>query len=49
MKIWERSKAQNVQTMHFPIELQLPHDCISVEQPKGNTKVVYEELMRLVG
>lgn len=46
---WEKSGAQNVQTFHFPDELGLPHDCISVEQPGGNTGVVYETLMRMVG
>jgi pimeloyl-ACP methyl ester carboxylesterase len=48
-KIWERSKPEDVQTFHFPDELGIPHDCISVEQPRGNTPVVYAELMKMVG
>ena len=46
---WEKSSAKNVQTFHFPAELGLPHDCISLEHPRANTKVVYEALMRMVG
>ena len=46
---WERSNAGNVQTFHFPDELGIPHDCISVEQPTANTPLVYGELMKMVG
>jgi pimeloyl-ACP methyl ester carboxylesterase len=46
---WGKSNTKNVEIFHFPAELGLPHDCISVENPKGNTQVVYEALMRMVG
>jgi esterase/lipase len=49
VETWEKSKARNLQTYHFPDELGLPHDCISVEQPKGNTRLVYAELMKMLG
>jgi len=45
---WKGSGAGNVQTYHFPDELGIPHDCISIEQPKGNTRVVYPTLMKMV-
>ncbi len=49
VETWKRSKARQLQVFHFPDELGLPHDCISVEQPKGNTKLVYAELMKMLG
>jgi carboxylesterase len=49
-RAWQqRARAQQVEVFHFPVSLGVPHDCISIEQPKANTKVVYEELMRMVG
>jgi len=45
---WQRSGAKNVLTYHFPDELGIPHDCISIEQPKGNTKVVFATVMKMV-
>jgi hypothetical protein len=45
---WYLSGARNVQTYHFPDELGIPHDCISIEQPKGNTRIVYAALMKMV-
>jgi esterase/lipase len=45
---WQRSDAHKLQTLHFPDELGLPHDCISVEQPKGNPGLVYAELMKMM-
>lgn len=48
VETWQKSKARDLQVFHFPDELGLPHDCISVEQPKGNTGLVYAELMRMV-
>jgi esterase/lipase len=47
VETWEKSKAQQLLTFHFPDELGLPHDCISVEQPKGNIGLVYAELMKM--
>lgn len=49
VETWQRSGAKNLHVFHFPVSLGVPHDCISIEQPKANTKVVYEELMRMVG
>ena len=48
-KTWQKSNTPQLKTFHFPDELGLPHDCISVEQPKGNTSLVYAELMRMLG
>jgi carboxylesterase len=45
---WHGAGATNVQTYHFSDELGIPHDCISIEQPKGKTKVVYSMLMKMV-
>lgn len=47
--LWKKSSAKNVQSFHFPASLGLPHDCITVEQPKGNTRLVYAELMKRIG
>lgn len=47
VKVWNRSGAENVDTYHFPDELGLPHDCISIEQPKGMAKSVYSQIMVL--
>jgi len=49
VKTWQKSNASQLQTFHFPVELGLPHDCISIEQPKGNTRLVYAELIRMLG
>jgi pimeloyl-ACP methyl ester carboxylesterase len=49
VETWKKSKARALQAFHFPDELGLPHDCISIEQPKGNTRLVYAELMRMMG
>jgi pimeloyl-ACP methyl ester carboxylesterase len=49
VKTWQKSNATHLQTFHFPVELGIPHDCISIEQPKGNTGLVYAELMRMLG
>ena len=45
---WQGSGTQNVRTYHFPDKLGIPHDCISIEQPKGNTRIVYGALMKMV-
>jgi esterase/lipase len=45
---WQGAGAVNIETFHFPDELGIPHDCISIEQPKGKTKVVYSMLMKMV-
>lgn len=47
--LWEKSNAKNVQSFHFPAELDIPHDCINIEQPKSRTKLVYAELMKRMG
>jgi pimeloyl-ACP methyl ester carboxylesterase len=49
VETWQRSNASQLKVFHFPDELGIPHDCISVEQPKGNTSLVYAELMRMLG
>ena len=49
VKTWQKSNASQLQIFHFPVELGLPHDCISIEQPKANTRLVYAELMRMLG
>lgn len=46
---WQSSGAKNVTTCHFPVEYGLPHDCISLENPKGNTKIVYPAIMDILG
>ena len=46
---WRRSAARNVETFHFPDALGLPHNCIGVGIPGGNTPLVYPELMRMIG
>ncbi len=46
---WRNSGAENVQTFTFPDEWRLPHACIAVEDLHANTRLVYPELMRLVG
>jgi hypothetical protein len=48
VETWKKSKARDLQTFHFPDELGLPHDCIGIEQPKGNTGLVYAELMKMM-
>jgi hypothetical protein len=48
VETWQKSKAQQLQVFHFPDEIGLPHDCISLEQPKGNTRLVYAELMQML-
>ncbi len=47
--IWRKSGASNVQTLCFPDELGMPHDCISLEAPMGKPELVYAELMKMVG
>jgi esterase/lipase len=49
VKTWQKSNAPQLKFFHFPDEIGLPHDCISLEQPKGNTRLVYAELMRMLG
>ncbi len=49
VETWQKANAPQLKTFHFPDELELPHDCISVEQPKGNTRLVYAELMKMLG
>lgn len=46
---WQSTGAKNVTACHFPDEYRLPHDCISVENPKANTKIVYSLLMDILG
>ena len=46
---WRSSGAKNVQTFCFPNELEIPHSCISPEDPNGKIDLVYPELMRMVG
>lgn len=46
--VWNRSGAKNVEAYHFPDELGLPHDCITVEQPTGNIKTVYQLLLIVI-
>jgi esterase/lipase len=49
VKTWEKSKARQVQAFHFADGLGIPHDCISLEQPRGNTGLVYGELIKMIG
>ncbi len=46
---WRKTGARNVQTLCFPDELGMPHDCISLGVPKGRPELVYAELMKMVG
>lgn len=46
--LWQKSGAKQVHTFRFPAELDIPHDCMSVEQPKGRTDLVYAELMKRI-
>jgi esterase/lipase len=48
VKAWEKNGAEDLQSVYLPDEAGIPHDCISIEQPKGNTELVYGELMRLI-
>jgi esterase/lipase len=45
---WKRSGAKNVIDFHFPDLLKLPHNCVGVEMPGANTKIVYAVLMKMV-
>jgi esterase/lipase len=49
VETWQKSNAPQLKVFHFPDELGLPHDCISLEQPKGNIRLVYAELMKMLG
>jgi len=40
---WLAAGAKNVDST-IPDELALPHDCISIKQPKGKTEIVYQKL-----
>ena len=46
---WQKAGAKSVRTFHFPASLGLPHDLISIEQPKSKPQLVYAELMKMVG
>lgn len=47
-KDWQKSKPGAVHIYHFPVELGLIHDCISVEQPRQKVDIVYPVLMDIV-
>lgn len=44
--LWQKSRPRQVQCFHFPAELGIPHDCISLEQPRGRPELVYAEIMK---
>ena len=46
---WQQAGAKNVRIFRFPAALGLPHDLISIEQPHANPRLVYSELMKMVG
>ncbi len=45
---WRARGAQHIETYHFPADLGLPHDCISVEAPNNQPELVYAELLRML-
>jgi esterase/lipase len=49
VETWQKANATQLNVFHFPDKLGLPHDCISLEQPKGNTRLVDAELMKMLG
>ena len=44
----EGKKTGAIHTYHFPDELGIVHDCISVEQPKQRVDIVYPVLMDIL-
>ena len=49
VQIWKHYPGKDVTEVHFPKEVGLPHDCISVEAPVGNTGFVYPQIMEMIG
>ena len=45
---WKEKKPGAIHTYHFPDELGIVHDCISVEQPKQRVDIVYPVLMDIL-
>ena len=46
---WQKKGAKCLRNFYFPASLGLPHDLISIEQPRANPQLVYSELMKMVG
>ena len=49
MTSWQKVGAKCVRNFYFPASLGLPHDLISIDQPRANPSLVYSELMKMVG
>ena len=47
-KDWHKSKPEAVHIYHFPDELGIIHDCITIEQPRQKVDIVYPVLMDIV-
>jgi len=47
-KDWQKSKPGAIHIYHFPDDLGIIHDCISVEQPRQKVDIVYPVLMDIV-
>ena len=45
---WQRKKPDAIHIYHFPDELGIVHDCISVEQPKQKVDIVYPVLLDII-
>jgi pimeloyl-ACP methyl ester carboxylesterase len=45
---WQAKKPGAIHIYHFPDELGIIHDCISVEQPRQKVDIVYPILMDIV-
>jgi esterase/lipase len=45
---WKAKKPGAIHVYHFPNELGIVHDCISVEQPKQRVDIVYPVLMDII-
>jgi hypothetical protein len=47
-KDWYKTKPEAVHIYHFPDELGIIHDCITIEQPRQKVDIVYPVLMDIV-
>ena len=45
---WQEKKTGAIHIYHFPDELGIVHDCISVEQPKQKVDIVYPVLLDII-